>query len=219
MMAFTTPSTTLPADRLTVTRSWTLYWVTDMLAAVVLKELDWSQLPTSTPDAIRLLRCLKKDQRQRLQAIGDARISIDEVLTGAGKQERQPGLLANPRFQWLSFLPWALLILLAATFARLHFSRKATTKMATCYCGTLLPSRYSGSCDFPRRQHSGLRAQRKTVAANMKELEPKALEGTEDGTNPFWSPDSRSIGYFHKGELLRINRSPRSRDGRPGHGC
>src|SRR5450432_1479440 len=45
----------------------------DVLEAVVKNEPDWSELPADTPDTIeRLLRrCLAKDRRQRLQAIGE----------------------------------------------------------------------------------------------------------------------------------------------------
>jgi len=45
--------------------------LTDTLAAVVLREPDWSDLPASGPPAIRdlLRRCLKKDTRLRLQSI------------------------------------------------------------------------------------------------------------------------------------------------------
>lgn len=53
---------------------------TDVLAAVVRAEPEWDKLPATTPAAISLLlhRCLIKDPRQRLQAIGDARIAIEE---------------------------------------------------------------------------------------------------------------------------------------------
>jgi eukaryotic-like serine/threonine-protein kinase len=59
--------------------------VTDTLAAVIRAEPDWSQLPAATPGRVRMLlhRCLPKDPKQRLQAIGDARISLDEVLSSA----------------------------------------------------------------------------------------------------------------------------------------
>src|SRR5271154_1647856 len=58
--------------------------VSDTLAAIIKDPPDWSLLP-AMPGRIRVLvqRCLQKDPRQRLQAIGDARISIDEVLAGA----------------------------------------------------------------------------------------------------------------------------------------
>src|SRR5271156_2019323 len=59
--------------------------VTDTLAAVIKEEPDLSQLPPSTPVRVRVLlqRCLQKDPKQRLQAIGDARIALEEVLSGA----------------------------------------------------------------------------------------------------------------------------------------
>jgi eukaryotic-like serine/threonine-protein kinase len=52
----------------------------DILAAVLKLEPDWSALPKKTPAAIKRLirRCLTKERRQRLQAIGDARIVIEE---------------------------------------------------------------------------------------------------------------------------------------------
>ena len=54
--------------------------VTDVIAAVVNREPDWSALPALTPPHIRRLieRCLRKDVRTRLQAIGEARIVMDD---------------------------------------------------------------------------------------------------------------------------------------------
>ena len=59
--------------------------ISDVLAAVLTKEPDWNTLPETTPLSIQKLirRCLQKDQRQRLQAIGDARIAIEETLSGS----------------------------------------------------------------------------------------------------------------------------------------
>ena len=44
-------------------------------------ELDWTALPADTPDRIRrlLTRCLHRDVKQRLQAIGEARIVLDST--------------------------------------------------------------------------------------------------------------------------------------------
>jgi serine/threonine protein kinase len=55
--------------------------VTDILAAIIEREPDWSALPTSVPPGIsRLLRqCLVKDARTRLRDIGDARLQIDDL--------------------------------------------------------------------------------------------------------------------------------------------
>jgi eukaryotic-like serine/threonine-protein kinase len=35
----------------------------------------------------------------------------------------------------------------------------------------------------------------------------RALPGTEDGSSPFWSPDSRAVGFFADGKLKRIDVS------------
>jgi Tol biopolymer transport system component/tRNA A-37 threonylcarbamoyl transferase component Bud32 len=57
--------------------------ISDVIAAILRSEPDWTTLPASTPTAIRRLlrRCLEKERRERLQAIGDARIEIREAIT------------------------------------------------------------------------------------------------------------------------------------------
>jgi hypothetical protein len=58
--------------------------VSHVLAGVLKDEPDFSTLPAATPRRIRELvgRCLRKKPRERLQAIGEARLTIDEVLAG-----------------------------------------------------------------------------------------------------------------------------------------
>jgi eukaryotic-like serine/threonine-protein kinase len=66
--------------------------VADTLANVLTKEPPLDQLPAATPPGIRRLvaRCLQKDIRKRLQAIGDARIEIDESLAGKDSVSAEP---------------------------------------------------------------------------------------------------------------------------------
>ena len=80
-----------------------------------MKEPDWEKLPPRIPAAIRKLlrRCLDKDPKRRLQAIGEARIAIEETLSGTpevgaglvppmGAQQAAPLRLPGRRA-----LPWA----------------------------------------------------------------------------------------------------------------
>ena len=55
--------------------------VSETLAAVIRDDPNWSALPQAVPPRIRdlLKRCLCKDVKQRLQAIGDARIASKEL--------------------------------------------------------------------------------------------------------------------------------------------
>jgi eukaryotic-like serine/threonine-protein kinase len=56
--------------------------VTDTLAAVIRAGPDSSQLPATTPIRVRLLlqRCLQKEPKQQLQAIGDANLARRSFL-------------------------------------------------------------------------------------------------------------------------------------------
>src|SRR5687767_12439710 len=59
--------------------------ISDVLAAVLRQDLDWSVLPAA-PTRLRrvLVRCLDRDPRTRLRDIGEARVEIDKTLAGVG---------------------------------------------------------------------------------------------------------------------------------------
>jgi eukaryotic-like serine/threonine-protein kinase len=40
---------------------------------------------------------------------------------------------------------------------------------------------------------------------SLDSLTPRPLAGTEEGRNPFWSPDGRSIGFFTSNKLKRVD--------------
>ena len=58
--------------------------VAETLGNVMMREPDPALLPPTTPAALRRLvgRCLVRDPRHRLQAIGDARIALEEIAAG-----------------------------------------------------------------------------------------------------------------------------------------
>ncbi|MHC5065205.1 MAG: protein kinase domain-containing protein [Planctomycetota bacterium] len=55
---------------------------TDSIGAILHKDPDWALLPSDTPPTVLLLlrRCLAKDKNRRLQAIGDARVELQEAI-------------------------------------------------------------------------------------------------------------------------------------------
>ena len=69
-------------EMLTGSRAFPGQSVTDILAGILRGEPDWSALPRATRLGIRKLlrRCLERDRKQRLQAIGEARIEIEVAL-------------------------------------------------------------------------------------------------------------------------------------------
>ena len=84
----------------------------DILAAVLRQDIDWAALPAGTPPAVRRLlrRCVEKDSRKRLSAIGDARLEFDEVEPPAAV----PTATHAPRQPRLA---WAVAILMALAAA------------------------------------------------------------------------------------------------------
>ena len=80
---------------------------TDVLAAIVDREPEWTALPAIVPSSVRhvLERCLEKDPKRRLRDIGDARVELEDSrkpntpVSGVEAGESTPRV---PRFA-----PWA----------------------------------------------------------------------------------------------------------------
>ena len=66
----------------------------DVIAAVLLQEIDWRALPGDTPPRLRwvLERCLERNPKQRLRDIGEARVALEELP----KDASHPGRLVPP---------------------------------------------------------------------------------------------------------------------------
>jgi eukaryotic-like serine/threonine-protein kinase len=60
--------------------------ISEVLASVIKSEPVWDAIPGATPPSIQRLvrRCLVKDPKQRLRDIGEARITIEETMSGTG---------------------------------------------------------------------------------------------------------------------------------------
>ncbi|MGA9882862.1 MAG: protein kinase, partial [Candidatus Acidiferrales bacterium] len=209
-------------EMLTGKMAFTGETVTDTLAAVIMKDPDWSQLPAATPTRVRVLlqRCLQKDPKQRLQAIGDARISLDEVLSGAPEPSSPTVAAATISAPfWRRAMPWviaAAALLSAAivlTVAHLgHQSSPEPTTMsqieppANTTFGFMPPvlspdgrQMVFTAAGADGRQQLWLRALDSATA--------QPIAGTDGAGLPFWSPDGRSIGFFANGKLNRIDLS------------
>ena len=91
--------------------------ITDTFARLLEREPDWNQLPPQTPLALRKLlqRCLKKDPKERLQAIGEARLLLEELIANPTAQTATAEEASYPL--WKKWLPWvAAPVFLAAGF-------------------------------------------------------------------------------------------------------
>ncbi len=203
--------------------------ITDILAAVVRAEPDWSLLPANTPPAIRnlLARCLKKDPRQRLQAIGEARIALEEAASGPAEPTAAPSPAAPraPALQapWRRALPWAGMLVLAAVAAIFAFQYETRApRPAPAVISQILPpagqafSLNGNVTGPPSLSPDGSKLAFAAVGPDGKQQlwvqtlsSPAAvpLAETDGAMYPFWSPDGRDLGFFANGKLKRINAS------------
>ncbi len=72
-------------EMLTGQRAFEGETVTDVLAAILTREPDWAALPEQTPAKTRdlLRRCLRREAKQRLHDIADARLELEELSTAS----------------------------------------------------------------------------------------------------------------------------------------
>ena len=73
--------------------------VSETLARVIEREPDWTKLPAALSPALRtyIRRCLQKDPRQRVQAIGDVRLALEGAFETALPQTTAPAVVAEWR--------------------------------------------------------------------------------------------------------------------------
>ncbi len=86
---------------------------TDIMAAVMRAEPDWSALPKDVPKRIRALleRCLVKDDKRRLRDIGEARLALENAREDRQKDtpDQAPDAASKANPLWRA-LPWAVTI-------------------------------------------------------------------------------------------------------------
>jgi len=182
--------------------------VTDTLAAIVRAEPDWTSLPADTPPALRSLlgRCLQKDLSRRLHHIGDARIELDETAPG-GTAPAASGSRSNR-------LPWLIALVLAGVAvslaAALTLKWRSVNEPPELRVDVVTPnsdqltialSPDGMKLAYVESVNSASRLQVRSLADGSL----KSYAGTDFATNPFWSPDGRSLGFFADGKLKRID--------------
>jgi serine/threonine-protein kinase len=197
--------------------------VSETMASILKDEPDWNLLPSSLHVAIRLLlrRCLRKDPRQRLQSIGDARIELtEEHDTEESPQEIHPTQKKRLTLSWwiiaavclIAIVGW-LLFAFADKETDFEHGLRGLTKF---------------TIELPKEQQVYVKADRPVfVISNdgrrlawigngvdsqliytrdLKETEVKALEDTRglDPSSLAISPDSRWIAFQKDGSLMKV---------------
>src|SRR6202140_2476293 len=189
--------------------------VTDILAAVVRAEPDWTALPASLSPSIRVLlqRCLRKDRRQRIPDAATIRIEIEDAI--AAPKDSGATQAASTS---MSKLPWAvaavLVVLLGVTswalwrstrpgeqplrpLVRLDVDLGPDVSLGPLYgIDTII----SPDCTRIVYVSQGRLFTRRLDQPNITEL-----AGTQGAFAPFFSPDGQWVAFFSPGKLKKIS--------------
>ena len=177
--------------------------VVETLGAVLNKEPNW----TLVPERIRplLQRCLKKDRKQRLGSVSDARWMMEEYR---GQPESQA--------RGLRYAPWSIAIVavLAAVgiilFAYFHHPEPGAPVLNLAVNPpekSTFGYQFSLSPDGRMLAFSTAEGRSELWIRRLDSATAQPVPGTEGVQYPFWSPDSRSVAFFSQQKLKRIEVS------------
>ena len=204
--------------------------VTDTLAAVITKDPNWAALPPATPPAIRRLlrRCLEKNPRDRIHDIADARLDIEETLAGRDADSAASAAPTTPARRvttaWFVAAVTGVALVAALTFATAIYDPEQLAIIPTARYTVAPPDGWrvstvqsaagatvplSVSPDGRRIAFIARNAEGKDLLwiQPLDALAAYPLAGTEGAIAPFWSADSRFVGFSAEQKLKRIEAS------------
>ncbi|HEV2199809.1 MAG TPA: protein kinase [Bryobacteraceae bacterium] len=152
-------------------------------------------------------RCLESESENRWQSASDVRRELEWVARGT-----EVPLQAKAR---AARLPWAIAAAaaLAAIAVFLYFRQtpRAEPVMRSIIAAPENTTNLHSFAISPDGRHLAIAAvvngKRQLWLRALDALQAQPVPGTEDATFPFWSPDSRYIGFFAQGKLKKIAAS------------
>jgi len=209
--------------------------VSDTIAKILEREVDWGRLPRGVPGRLRELleRCLTKDPKRRLRDMGEARITLEGIRAGSpGAEAAREAIRSAPSRRVLGLVAGTALVLGAllgiALWSSLHtppprrpmhlaipvpknllITGAAVTEDGTLAVLAILPAA-SGEAPKPRIYV-------RSIAKGTFDPVP----GTEGAAGLFLSPDDQWIAFTlaPSGGQPRLYKMPLDLSGPPSAIC
>ncbi len=192
-----------------------------VIAAILEREpAPLSQLAPMAPPALeRVVKtCLAKDPEERWQTAHDVKVQLQWIAEGGTSSVLGAGVPAPVAARRKSRELWAwtaagVFFAVALALGILHF-REAPPDVHAVRFPVAAPEKSSLGSSLAvspdgRRLAFVATAEGKTLlwVRALDSLEAQPLAGTEGAGFPFWSPDSRSLGFFAEGKLKTVGAS------------
>ena len=205
--------------------------VSDTLASILKEEPDWTLLPVDTPRKLSdlLHRCLRKDVRNRLHDIGDARIEIEEGIE-AGADEGPAGspstTVSGVGRAWVAVA--AVAVALGFAVGRRASPRVGGEALAPSQAATSTIVALPDSAPLALGTHYpliGFESPALTLSPDGRHLvyvgqtedgtrlyhrdlsrfeDPRPVPGTEGALYAFFSPNSSELGFLTAARVKKV---------------
>jgi Tol biopolymer transport system component len=194
-------------EMLTGRRGFEAEDISETLAAVLTREVDWDALPAATPARVKALvrDCLVRDPKQRLRDIGDARRAIDKMMSGALEEPAAApavaAAVALPVPTWRRALPWGIAGVAGVTaLALAGLALRPAPEAPQVVARAIAPIKDAW---FPAVSRDGTRIVYTAVTdaglglmlRMTDQFEARPIAGTNDGVFPLLSPDGQWVAY------------------------
>ena len=190
--------------------------ISHVLARVIERDPDFDALPSSVPARITqsLRLCLRKDPKQRVGDIRDVHLALDGAFETAAPQTTvasAPAAAPRGRLAWMVAAA-AALVAAVMTLPAVRYLRETPppappeTRLEIVTPSTSSPGSFALSPDgrqivFVAESDGVARLWLRSLASTTAQ----PLAGTEGAILPFWSPNSRSLGFFAGTALKRLD--------------
>jgi Tol biopolymer transport system component/predicted Ser/Thr protein kinase len=186
-------------------------------ASVIAAILEREPAPLNlSPPLERLIRtCLAKDPEERIQTARDVKKALNWAV-----EPQIDGIVIRRGSQWLWIAMVAALLLGAALFLSPWFGRGKVPGEVVSFAvyppeKTAFSNAFNITLSVPQFALSpdgrvivfaaGVEGERPLLWRRpLGDVVAQVLPGTEDAQDPFWSPDSRWVGFFAEGKLKKI---------------
>ena len=194
--------------------------LTDVVAAVVRGEPDWSALPASVPANVRTLLkgCLQKDRKARLGDIALVRYLLDQQSADETARPATPAVARSGRpWRWIAAAS-VFAVASAVAIAIVWTMRNRDAPLASpvrltadvganisllVQAGTTAVLSPDGSVmAFAGSPTAG--ATPSLYVRRLDQLNATQLAGTDGAFLPIFSPDGNSVAFFAQGKLKKV---------------
>jgi Tol biopolymer transport system component len=192
--------------------------ITEILAAVVKSEPDWTALPANISPSIRVLmqRCLRKDRRKRISDASDVRIEIEDAIAApkdSGVTQAAPASTSKLLLA-VGAVAAALVIVAAVTSwgwwratRPIEQALRPLMRLDVDLGPDVLLGAPAGADEIisPDGTRLVYVSQGRLFTRRLDQPNATELAGTQGGYAPFFSPDGQWVAFFTTGTLQKVS--------------